>query len=221
MTYACKGRISTRDQYGQFCKVQPTFSFCICHCSCHEPFFNALPVSEMLCISIMKIRNKILISILGVFLLGFLIPESREIPVEGATRSDWNENTFWYEPWGSSGVHKGVDIFAKNGTPVTASTDMVILYRGHISKGGKIIVGLGPKWRLHYFAHLENIKQDAGRFVGIGQQLGTVGDSGNARGKPPHLHFSIVSIVPVPWLIDGSTQGYKKAFYLNPIEYFQ
>ena len=168
----------------------------------------------------MKKRYKITLSILVIFIAGFLVPERKVIPVAAATSADWNANTFWYEPWGSSGVHKGIDIFGSKGTQVIASTDMLILYKGTFNKGGNIIVGLGPKWRLHYFAHMESIYKNIGFVMSKGQQLGSLGDSGNAKGKPPHLHFSIVSIVPIPWLIDGSTQGYKKAFYLNPIEFF-
>jgi hypothetical protein len=46
-----------------------------------------------------------------------------------------------------------------------------------------------------------------------------VGDSGNAKGKPTHLHYSIVTLVPHPWRIDGSPQGWKKMFYLDPTRY--
>jgi len=167
-----------------------------------------------------KTRNKILLSLAGFIIFGFIIPEGREIPVVGATKSDWNANTFWYEPWGSSGVHKGIDIFASRGTPVVASTNMLVFYKGNIKKGGKVVLGLGPKWRLHYFAHMESIDESGGMFIAKGHKVGTVGDTGNAKGKTPHLHYSIVSIVPLIWLVDGSTQGYKKAFYMNPIKYF-
>jgi Peptidase family M23. len=81
-------------------------------------------------------------------------------------------------------------------------------------------VGLGPKWRLHYFAHLDNFESTLGLFVASGSKVGSVGDTGNARGKQPHLHFSLFSLLPLPWLVDNSTQGYKKAFYLDPIKYF-
>lgn len=148
------------------------------------------------------------------------MPEKRIIPVSGATHNDWNKDTFWFEPWGSSGVHKGVDIFAKSGTPIIASTNMLVLYKGNFSKGGKVLLGLGAKWRLHYFAHMQSINNEAGFAVSAGHKLGTVGDTGNAKGKQPHLHYSILSLLPYPWLIDNSTQGYKKAVYLDPIKYF-
>lgn len=160
------------------------------------------------------------IIVLTIILLGYLVPERKSIPVEGASHSDWHPDTFWYEPWGSSGVHKGIDIFAQKGTPVIASSDLLIIYNGSINKGGKIVLALGPKWRLHYFAHLDSINKDLGLFLAKGSKLGSVGDSGNAKGKQAHLHFSIVSMLPLPWRIDGSTQGYKKAFYINPIDYF-
>ncbi len=168
----------------------------------------------------MKKRYKVLL-VVGVILgVGFLIPEPRIIPVLGATDADWNKDTFWYEPWGSSGVHKGVDIFAQKGTPVISSSNLLVLYRGTLSNGGKVVVGLGPKWRIHYFAHLNDIDHNAGVVLRAGDTLGSVGDSGNAKGKSPHLHFSILSLLPRPWAIDRSTQGYKKAFFINPIPYF-
>lgn len=82
--------------------------------------------------------------------------------------------------------------------------------------GGKVVVVLGAKWRLHYYAHLNRSAVGPGRFVAMGDSLGEVGDSGNAKGRPPHLHYAIVTIVPYLWRIDGSTQGWKKSYYLNP-----
>lgn len=152
---------------------------------------------------------------------GYLVPESPIIPVKGASSKDWNSQTFWYEPWGASGVHKGIDIFAPKNTAVIAPTSMLIIYRGDFFQGGKVVVGLGPKWQIHYFAHLATIATDTGLIVTKGETLGAVGDTGNAQGKPPHLHYSILSLLPKPWLIDTSTQGYKKAFYQNPIRYLE
>ncbi|WNO10832.1 M23 family metallopeptidase [Teredinibacter sp. KSP-S5-2] len=152
-------------------------------------------------------------------LLGFLFPEENHIPVVGASVNDWHRDTFWFEPWGTSGVHKGIDIFADRGAQVVAPTGLILLYRGELSKGGNVILALGPKWRLHYFAHLHTIDRRAGVLLSSNEVIGEVGDTGNAIGKQPHLHYSIVSLIPYPWLADGSSQGYKKAFYLDPGKY--
>ncbi len=167
----------------------------------------------------MKKRYKLLIIVLGILLAGFVIPEKRCIPVEGATSKDWNANTYWFEPWGKSGVHKGVDIFAKKGTNVVATTSLLILYRGNLPRGGKVILALGPKWRIHYYAHLDAFGEQVKLFARPAQVLGQVGDSGNALGKQAHLHYSIISLIPRPWRMDSSTQGYKKIFYMDPIIY--
>lgn len=168
----------------------------------------------------MTYKMKIILVLLLLFISGFILPESRTMPVAGATSSDWNKESFWYEPWGLSGVHKGVDIFAVKGVSVVASANLIILYQGSINRGGNVVIGLGPKWRLHYFAHLESINPKLGLFSRSGSQIGAVGDSGNAKGKQPHLHYSVLSLVPLPWLIDNTKQGYKKAFYINPSHYF-
>lgn len=80
------------------------------------------------------------------------------MPVEGATKSSYHPNSFWFYPWGKSITHKGVDIFAKNGTNVRSSTYGLVIYTGRLSMGGNVVLVLGPKWRLHYYAHLQEIK---------------------------------------------------------------
>ncbi|MEO4046349.1 M23 family metallopeptidase [Pseudomonas sp. CAU 1711] len=153
------------------------------------------------------------------FILAWLLaPEWLRIPVHNGSARDWNTKSFWFEPWGRSGTHKGIDIFARRGTPVTAPTHGLVLFRGELAAGGKVILMLGPKWRLHYFAHLNDYHALPGQPVLPGSLLGSVGDSGNARGKPPHLHYSIVTLLPYPWRWDDSTQGWKKIFYLDPSE---
>jgi len=51
-----------------------------------------------------------------------------------------------------------------------------------------------------------------------GRVIGQVGDTGNARGKPPHLHYTVLSAVPYVWRADGSSQGWRKMFYLDPLD---
>jgi len=141
------------------------------------------------------------------------------MPVVGATPRDWHPETFWYEPWGESLVHKGMDIFAERGTPVVAATNHIILSINDSRRGGKNIWALGPNWRMHYYAHLDSIEENLGRYVEAGTQIGTVGSSGNAQGKPPHLHYGIRRVFADESRIDDSTLGEQKANWLNPIEY--
>ena len=154
-------------------------------------------------------------------IIGFLIPQNLKMPVKGATKSDYNSKSFWFYPWGKSVTHKGVDIFAKKGTEINSSTSGLVLYSGEINIGGKIVVILGPKWRIHYYAHLNELNTSIFSFVNKKSKIGTVGESGNAVGKSPHLHYSILTIIPYIWRIDSDKQGWKKMFYLNPIEYLK
>jgi len=169
----------------------------------------------------MKKRKKILISFLAVLVIGFLIPQDLQMPVEGANKSDYNSKSFWFYPWGKSVTHKGVDVFANKGTQINSATSGVVLYSGEISMGGKFVLILGPKWRLHYYAHMNETKTSTFSFVNKESIIGTVGSSGNAAGKSPHLHYSIMTIIPYVWRIDSDKQGWKKMLYLNPIEYFE
>ncbi len=153
------------------------------------------------------------------FSLIALIPERWQIPVKDASPADWHFDTFWYDPWGSSGTHKGIDIFSQKGTEVLAANDGLLLYQGELSKGGKVLVYLGSGWKIHYYAHLDRFELSSHWWVKSGDTIGYVGDSGNAAGKAPHLHFSIVSLIPMPWRIDGARQGWKKMFYLDPTKY--
>ena len=157
--------------------------------------------------------------LMTVIALGLVLPQNLSMPVDGADRHSYNPESFWYYPWGKSVTHKGVDIFAEEGTRVYASVKGLVVYTGRLDMGGNVVVVLGPKWRLHYYAHLKDIRTKALSWVSKRTVIGTVGTSGNARGKAPHLHYSILTLLPHPWRIDGSRQGWKKMFYLNPIDF--
>jgi len=166
-----------------------------------------------------KIIKRTFIVLASIILLGFCIPQNLKMPVQGATSKDYNKNSFWFYPWGTSGTHKGIDIFADKGTTMYSATRGIVIGTGSQSKGGKYVLILGPKWRIHYYAHLDQINTKRFAKVNSKTKIGTVGDSGNAVGKPPHLHYVIATIIPYPWRIDKSVQGWKKMFYLDPSEY--
>ena len=154
-----------------------------------------------------------------IFIAGFLIPQNFTMPVKGATSKSYSQNSFWFYPWGKSVTHKGVDIFAKRGTEVHPATGGLVIFSGKLGRGGNAVMVLGPKWRLHYYAHLDTINKGLFSFVTKNSIIGTVGSTGNAAGKPPHLHYTIKTLVPYIWRGDESVQGWKKMFYLNPVEY--
>ena len=159
--------------------------------------------------------------IAAIVLIGMLFPQNLKMPVVGADSNDYNHETFWYEGWGTSIVHKGVDVFAKRGTSVHSATSGIVLVTAERGKGGKFVVILGPKWRLHYYAHLDKIKTSPFAFVTQETEIGTVGNTGNAITTPAHLHYGIGTLIPYFWRIDDAPLGWQKMFYLNPIDYMQ
>lgn len=167
-----------------------------------------------------RVIRRLLAAAAVLFMAGFLVPAPGRIPVEGATPRDWNPKSFWFEPWGASGVHKGIDIFAPQGRPVVSAVPGIVIFREHLPLGGNVVGVLGPQWRVHYHAHLADEADGAAppRFVAAGTRIGAVGSTGNAAGKPPHLHYAVVSVFPLPWRYRPVTQGWKRMFFLDPVE---
>ena len=163
-------------------------------------------------------RKWLALSVLALLVAGFLLPQRLVIPVRDATAGDWNHATFWHHPWGRSVTHKGIDIFAAKGTPALSASHGIVVFSGTLGYGGRVVIALGPKWRFHYYAHLDKIDAGLGQWLVPGQPLGSVGDSGNAAGKPPHLHYSVFTPMPYPWLYQSGPQSYLRPFFLNPHE---
>ena len=88
--------------------------------------------------------------------------------------------------------HEGIDIFAPRGTPVVAAVKGRVTSTGNKGLGGKQ-VWLRDRERGNsiYYAHLDSIIATPGMSVSPGDTLGLVGNTGNARTTPPHLHFGI------------------------------
>ncbi|MFP5377240.1 MAG: M23 family metallopeptidase [Acidimicrobiia bacterium] len=87
-------------------------------------------------------------------------------------------------------LHEGTDIFAAAGTPVRAPADGVLrLSQG--GSGGLAAYVYEPNGTYHYMAHLSAFVpgQKPGQQVRTGEVVGFVGDSGNAEGGSPHVHF--------------------------------
>lgn len=159
---------------------------------------------------------KKLILVLFIIIGGCSLPQDATIPVKNATTSDWDPFSYWYFPWGESGVHKGIDIFGKLKTPVMSSVSGLVVYTGKNKLGGNVVAVLDRKWRIHYYAHLNQIDTHMLSWASEGETIGKLGNSGNAMGKQPHLHYSVLSLIPNPIEITLETQGWKRMFYVSP-----
>ncbi|MFV1986752.1 MAG: M23 family metallopeptidase [Gemmatimonadota bacterium] len=88
--------------------------------------------------------------------------------------------------------HHGVDIFAPRGTPVLAASDGVVSRVGDQRLGGRVVwVRDERRGTSQYYAHLDRQLVERGQRVRAGDTLGLVGNTGNARTTPPHLHFGL------------------------------
>ena len=156
--------------------------------------------------------------IIALGLITSVVPERLVIPVEKASARDWNPQSFWHPNWGASVVHKGIDIFGRRGQPVVASTYGLVVFQGEWGRGGKVVAFVTPKLRLHYYAHLDTISTGTLSLLHPGERVGAMGNTGNAVNTPPHLHYSIITLIPHPWRWDGSTMGWLKMIFLDPNE---
>ena len=122
--------------------------------------------------------------------LTLALEASLAFPVQGKD-SRAVQSVFGVDRDGGRRSHQGIDIFAPRGTPVLAAAPG-IAYAGDNRLGGKVVWVRDPlRGRSLYYAHLDSQVVGVGVRVEPGDTLGFVGNSGNARTTPPHLHFGI------------------------------
>ena len=117
-------------------------------------------------------------------------PSSVQIPVMNVAKKEIPNS--WGFPRSGGRGHQGVDIFATRGTPVLSATEGIVIRVGTNTLGGQVINVLGPGRQVHYYAHLDRYGGfEEGDVVYPGNIIGYVGNTGNARDTPPHLHYGI------------------------------
>lgn len=128
--------------------------------------------------------------------LAFPVP-SKERPTTGS---------FWGDSRDAGArKHEGIDIFGKFRTPVVAAADGFITRVGENDLGGKIIF-LRPSGKNYnlYYAHLDSQIAEEGTTVKTGDIIGLMGNTGNAKNTPTHLHFGIYTntgaVDPLPFV---------------------
>ncbi len=145
------------------------------------------------------VRNKVM-------MLGEEPIEYLPIPILfGVSVGDFTDT--WGEARASGRIHAGTDIIAHRGELVVSPTDAVVTKIGYDNKGGNFVITANPGGEQFYFAHLDRAAENlsVGDVLKSGDIIGYVGNTGNARGKSPHLHLGIyykeLSRNPFPRLI--------------------
>lgn len=121
-----------------------------------------------------------------------------QVPVQGVGAAELRDSFADRRDAGSR-PHEAIDIPAPAGTPVLAAAAGTVEKLFLSKAGGLTIYVRSPDRRLiAYYAHLEAYAPGlaAGQQVARGQQIGTVGSSGNADSAVPHLHFAIMQADP-------------------------
>ena len=114
--------------------------------------------------------------------------------------SFWGDNR-----GGGTRSHEGIDIFGKFRTPVIAAASGIVTSTRENNLGGKVVF-LRPQGKSFtlYYAHLDEQLVKEGDRVNLGDTLGLMGNTGNARNTPTHLHFGIYTnagaIDPLPFV---------------------
>ena len=166
-----------------------------------------------------------------ILVAGLLLPEHYQMPY--GTTEDYNHQSFWWHPWtrGPQGSpHAGVDIFGKEGSDVHPAGPGIVLFAGwRGDKSGNAVYILGPKWKVHQYMHLKEVKTRPGHIVKKDTVIGLLGKTGNASRTTPHVHYSIVTIIPYVWLYfeeyghgnPPKRYNWMKMFWLNPDYYLR
>lgn len=103
---------------------------------------------------------------------------------------------------GTRKLHKGLDIAASKGNPIIAAASGTVVKSYFSSSYGNYVAISHGNGMMTAYAHMTRRMVSVGQQVSAGQQIGTVGSTGNSTGS--HLHFEVYN--------NGSTT--------NPMNYF-
>ena len=152
----------------------------------------------------------------GTLTIGQKTTAALTFPVQGRTSAA--VQSFFLDPRdNNTREHHGIDIFAPRNTPVLAAADGWVTSVGTSRLGGNVVWVWDPRrGQSHYYAHLEKQAVTAGTRVQAGEVIGFVGNTGNARNTPPHLHFGIYSrgegpIDPFPFVAASPARRTQRA----------
>ncbi|MBA2919682.1 peptidoglycan DD-metalloendopeptidase family protein [Sphingomonas sp. MAH-20] len=132
------------------------------------------------------------------------------IPVAGVS-ADQLTDTWGQSRGGGSREHHAIDIMAPRGTPVIAAAPGRVEKLFESDNGGHTVYVRSPDGStVYYYAHLDAYRPGLaeGKQVRTGEQIATVGSTGDASPEAPHLHFEIKRM--------GAGQGWWQGQEVNP-----
>jgi murein DD-endopeptidase MepM/ murein hydrolase activator NlpD len=127
-------------------------------------------------------------------------------PVAGAHTYGSAGGRFGADRGGRS--HQGQDLTAACGTPVVAARGGVVRINRFQSLAGNYVVIDGPEHDYAYMHLTSPSPVTVGQTVAAGQEIGTVGNTGNSRGC--HLHFEM-------W----AEPGYHRGAAIDPLPFLR
>ncbi len=113
----------------------------------------------------------------------------------------------WGFPRSGGRRHQGTDIMGPMGSPVYAFTDGVIARHSNSRLGGISLYLRGTDGSTYFYTHLQGYAEAGavGTRVEAGEHIAFNGNTGNARGGAPHIHFERhpgggAAVNPYPYL---------------------
>lgn len=108
---------------------------------------------------------------------------------------------------GSRQFHRGVDVSAPVGTPVSAPADGIVLSAARESGYGNVVVLGHGDGLVTRFGHLHKFEVKPGQSVRRGDVIARVGNTGRSTG--PHLHYEVMlegrQVDPMGYILDEGT----------------
>jgi len=103
---------------------------------------------------------------------------------------------------GTPKIHKGVDIGAPTGTPISAAASGTVTWAGPQGTYGNLVIIRHDDQTETRYAHQSKVLVQQGDVVSVGQTIGEVGSTGRSTG--PHVHFEArvdgEAVDPIEWI---------------------